>query len=141
MSVNVPGTTTPPKYRLRFFFDYGAGGCLWADNEATYAAFGYGPLDDIIADKTCQLSAETLDLARQLDMRHADYYNKDYPPDPSLWRQDECDQFNLQVDELIIRLRRELSADFEIIDRQERYQEDEHLDEYLKDPKNFRRSN
>ena len=132
-------TTGRQKYRIRFFFDYGAGGCLWADNELAKQDFGIGPIDKAIADKTGKLSDEILKLIEELDDRHADYYNKDYPPDPSLWRQSECDGFNQQVDTLLNSLKRQLSPDFEIIDKQTRYSEDEDLEEYLKDTKGFRR--
>lgn len=132
-------TTDGQKYRLRFFFDYGAGGCLWADNELAKQDFGIGPIDKTIADKTKKLSAEILKLIEELDDRHANYYNKDYPPDPSLWRQSECNDFNQQVDTLLDSLKRQLSPDFEIIDKQIRYSEDKDLEEYLKNTKGFRR--
>jgi len=37
-----------PKYKLKYFFEYGAGGCLWGDNDLTYKDFGVGPLDEMI---------------------------------------------------------------------------------------------
>ena len=37
-------------YRLRFFFDYNCGGCLWCDNEAAYQKYGVGTLDAAIFD-------------------------------------------------------------------------------------------
>ncbi len=132
-------TTGEQKYILLFFFDYGAGGCLWADNELAIQDFGIGPIDKTIAEKTGKLSGETLKLIEELDDRHADYYNKDYPPDPSLWIQSECDEFNHQVNTLLNSLKRQLSSDFEIIDKQTRYSEDKDLEAYLKDTKNFRR--
>lgn len=132
-------TTGGQKYVLRFFFDYGAGGCLWGDNELARLDFGIGPIDEIIADKTGKLSAEILNLIKELDDRHANYYNKDYPPDPSLWQQGECDDFNKQIDTVLNSLRQQLSPGFEIIDKQTRYSEDKDLEEYLKDTKNFRR--
>lgn len=30
-----------PRYRLRFFFDYYCGGCLWSGNEAAYKKFDF----------------------------------------------------------------------------------------------------
>ena len=132
-------TTGGQKYKLRFFFDYEAGGCLWADNELARQDFGIGPIDETIAEKTRKISAETLKLIRELDNRHADYYNKDYPPDPSLWRQSECDDFNQRIDKLLNSLKQQLSSDFEIVDKQTRYSEDKDLEEYLKNTKSFRR--
>ena len=112
------------KYRVRFFFDYGAGGCLWADNDRTRQDFGIGPLDRAIAERTNRIPTETLKLIEELDERHADYYNKDYPPDPSLWSQSECDRFNEQVDILLTALQSQLALEYEIIDLQPRYAEE-----------------
>ena len=131
-------TSVGQKYRVRFFFDYGAGGCLWADNGLARQEFGFGPIDESIADSG-KISADTLELIEEIDVRHSDYYNKDYPPDPSLWRQSECEEFNRKVDTLLNSLRQQLTTDFEIIDKQIRYSEDVDLTEYLKDKKNFRR--
>ncbi len=129
------------KYQLRFFFDYGAGGCLWAGDNLTMEAFGLGPIDEEIANKTGKLSAELLREIEKLDERHADYLNKDYPPDPSLWRQSDCNDFNEKVDSLLSNLTQQLSTDFEIEDRQIRYSEDEDLERYLLDPKQLKRLN
>jgi hypothetical protein len=132
--------TEQSKYKVRFFFDYGAGGCLWADNELATKHFGFGPLDETIAEKTGKISANILKKIAELDTLHATYYNQNYPPDPSLWRQSDCDKFNDLVDSLLSSLMQELLPDFEIVDKQIRYSEDDDLDEYLKDIKNFRRS-
>jgi hypothetical protein len=132
-------TNCGQNYKLRFFFDYGAGGCLWADNDLTRQEFGFGPIDETIAERTSKISADTLKQIAELDDVHADYYNKEYPPNPSLWRQSKCDDFNTLVNKLLISLRQQLSPDFEIIDKQTRYSEDEDLDKYLKDTKNFKR--
>ena len=127
------------KYKVRFFFEYGAGGCLWADNELTFTEFGVGPIDKDIATKTQTLSPETLGLIRTLDEEHSKYLNEDYPLYPSLWRQSECDNFNQSISTLLERLRNEMGDDFEIIDKQPRYSEDPDLDAYLKNFSQFRR--
>jgi len=132
-------TISGQKYRLRFFFDYGAGGCLWADNDLAKQDFGMGTIDKTIADKTGKISSDTLKYIEELDERHSDYYNKDYPPDPSLWRQSDCEDFNQKIDTLLYSLREQLQSDFEIIDKQERYSEDKDLEEYLRDTRNFKR--
>ena len=131
-------TSVGQKYRVRFYFDYGAGGCLWADNDLTRQDFGLGPIDEAITSKG-KIFASTLLLIEELDVRHSDYYNKDYPLDPSLWRQSDCDEFNKKVNTLLNSLRQQLSTEFEIIDKQIRYSEDEDLEEYLKDKRNFKR--
>jgi len=127
-----------PKYQLRFFFDYGAGGCLWATDELTRITFGLGPIDYCIAQKTNQISVDLLTKIDDPDRRHSTYLNKGYPLDPSPWSQHECDEFNKAIDELIFDLESQLH-DFEIIDQQERYIEDTDLRRYLQDPTNFKR--
>ena len=127
------------KYKLRFFFDYGAGGCLWSDNDLAYQDFGFGPIDKTIAEKTGKISEFTLMQIKELDELHSNYLNKDYPPDPSLWRQIDCDSFNEGADKLLQSLRHQLKPNFYIENRQIRYSEDEDLDRYLKDPKQFKR--
>ncbi len=124
---------------LRFFFDYGAGGCLWAGDNATRERLGLGPVDASLFDlegRHCQparveLSHLAQNLRDQLDFEHSGYLNPLYPPDPSLWAQSLCDHFNANVDRLLALLRHELGKNFDILDEQIRYEEDPQLDEYL----------
>jgi hypothetical protein len=125
-------------YKLRFFFEYGAGGCLWSANKMTYDDFGLGPIDTKISNKTGLISQETLDEIYELDLIHSSYLNPDYPLYPLLWRERDCETFYSRVDKLIERLKSNLINSFEIDDRQERYQEDPDLERYLQDPKHFR---
>src|SRR5687768_33624 len=94
-----------PKYKLRFFFEYGAGGRLWGDNDSTYKDFGVGSLDETIKEKTGLISDKTFAEINQIDILHSTYLNKNYPPDPSLWTQVECDSFNHKINNLIVKLR------------------------------------
>ncbi len=50
--------TSKAAYRLRFFFDYNCGGCLWNGNEASFEKFGLGCLDAEIYDLTGRVSQE-----------------------------------------------------------------------------------
>lgn len=111
---------------LRFFFDYGAGGCLWAGDNETREEFGPGPVDEKLF-----VSKPACDLRVQLDFEHSGYLNPLYPPDPSLWTQTLCDRFNAGVDTLLGLLRHELGASYDIVDEQQRYCEDPRLGEYL----------
>ena len=111
---------------LRFFFDYGAGGCLWAGDNETREEMGPGPVDEKLF-----FSSSARDLRDQLDFEHSGYLNPLYPPDPSLWTQALCDRFNAGVDTLLELLRRELGASYDIVDEQRRYCEDPRLGEYL----------
>ncbi|MEH3092497.1 MAG: hypothetical protein PGN20_10745 [Agrobacterium cavarae] len=124
---------------LRFFFDYGAGGCLWAGDEATLARLDVGPVDAFTFDlegrvsvrPPLELSEVAQTLRDRLDFQHSRYLNPIYPPDPSLWSQALCDRFNDDVDRLLAILRVELGNQYEIRDEQIRYVEDPELGEYL----------
>ncbi|WCR18686.1 hypothetical protein [Paracoccus alcaliphilus] len=127
------------KGALRFFFDYGAGGCLWAGDAETCASLGVGPLDAgsfglhgfALSSSKLRLSETVHRLRDQLDFQHSCYLNPLYPPDPSLWSQALCDQFNADVDRLLVLLRQELGGDYNILDEQPRYAEDARLGDYL----------
>ena len=66
-------------------------------------------------------------------------FNWDDPAAPGPWRQEECDRFNATVPVLFERLRHELGAGFDLVCEQEPLREDPDLDEYLRDPRGFRR--
>lgn len=124
---------------LRFFFGYGAGGCLWAGNDETRIKLGDGPVDAADYAPTGQvsrkpkliLSVSIHQLRDQIDFQHSGYLNPLYPPDPSLWTQGLCDRFNASVEALLALLHQELGEDYDIIDQQRRYVEDPELSEYL----------
>ncbi|MCZ4351984.1 hypothetical protein O4H61_05600 [Roseovarius aestuarii] len=127
-------------FTLKFFFDYGAGGCLWAGDDYTRDQLGFGPLDTSTFDlqgkvrrkPTLSLSSATHAIIEELDFQHSGYLNPKYPPDPSLWTQALCDDFNEGVERLLSLLKSELGTDFRIVDKQYRYVEDAELTEYLK---------
>lgn len=127
------------KGALRFFFDYGAGGCLWAGDDATREKLGVGPIDTdrhdlkerLIRPAPVAVSAAARILRDRLDAEHVSYLNPVYPPDPSLWTQARCDRFNAGVEDLLSSLRAELAMDYGIVDEQERYREDPALAAYL----------
>ena len=68
---------------LRFFFDYGAGGCLWAGDEATLARLDVGPVDASTFDlegrvsvrPSLELSEVAQTLRDRLDFQHSRYLN------------------------------------------------------------------
>ena len=47
-----------PIYKLRFFFDYNCGGCLWVGNKAAYDKFDVGCLDSEIIDLKGAISSK-----------------------------------------------------------------------------------
>ena len=124
---------------LRFFFDYGAGGCLWAGDDATRHSLGLGPVDaacynlqgQISRYQSLPLSEATGALITELDFEHSGYLNPIYPPDPSLWAQDLCDLFNAKIEHLLLLLRAELGEKYDILDQQIRHVQDQELEKYL----------
>ena len=130
---------TMTKGTLRFFFDFGAGGCLWAGDDATRSKLGVGPLDatvydlqgDVALPPRLLLPSNVHSLINRLDQEYLSYLNPLYPPDPSLWTQARCDRFNSDVDQLLLLLQVELGTNFVIIDQQKRHAEDPALGEFL----------
>ncbi|UXN09353.1 hypothetical protein N5852_13255 [Bartonella sp. HY328] len=124
---------------LHFFFDFGAGGCLWNGDKTSYELFDGGTLERAEFDLDgnmrelpfISLSKATLLLIDELDTINYYYLNQKYQPDPSPWRQSLCDEFNSKVDELLLMIIDQIGDKFEIVDTQIRYQEDPHLDAYL----------
>ena len=135
------GTTIPAmtKGSLRFFFDYGARGCLWAGDEATRSKLGVGPLDATVYDlqghiavpPRISLFRKVHSLISRLEQEYASYLNPFYPPGRSLWTQAKCERFNDNVDQLLVSLRGELGAEFVMADEQKRHTEVSTLGEFL----------
>jgi hypothetical protein len=115
---------TDKPFQVRFFFDYGAGGCLWSNNDKTYQYFGFGPIDKLIYTKIGSISFDTLELINKLDHKNATYINQNNPSGQSLWTQEECDDFNNLVEILLDRLKNEIGRYFIIIDKQPKYKVD-----------------
>src|SRR4051812_34933325 len=113
------------KYRLRYFFEYG-GPCLWAANDAAREQFGY-----CVDLNYLPLPAETIRTAGDIGNWFSRSLNPDYPPDPSPWRQEDCDRFNRATAELLALIRDQLGSEFEIVDEQKPMVEDPDLDIYL----------
>lgn len=90
-------------------------------------------------DTKLPLSAEALRRCVELSAWHDTSLNQAYPPDPSPWRQPECDRFNEAVDHLLAAIRAELGEQFEVTNEQPRTVEDPDLGAYLVDPMRFRR--
>lgn len=126
--------TAPEPYRASFFFDYGSGRCLWADNDRTRDRFDY-PIDHDELPLSPATAATLTELCDRVDRS----LNWDYPPHPGPWRQVECERFNADVAGAIARLRAELGPEWEIDDNFRPLAEDGDLDRYLADPKGFRR--
>lgn len=125
---------TMPSYRVRFFFDWGSGCCLWAANDQTRDRFGYP-----IHHHDLELPDG---LAHELDRLEAwrnTALNWDYPPDPGPWREPECEAFNAAVTAAFGALAEALGRDWELVYENEEMHEDPELDRYLADPRGFER--
>jgi len=101
----------PAKYRLRYFFDWGAGVCLWSDNEASRERFDY-PVD-----------VEELPLPTTIRRRaffviawHDTFMDWEHAPDSSHWWPKEQEPFNAAAQELLQLLREHLGPEFDVVD-------------------------
>jgi hypothetical protein len=120
-------STKNPTYRLRFFFDYGCGGCLWSDNEAAYQKFDVGTLDAEIYDTNGNLSREAKinlpELIKQkvvkLDQLYCESLNWEDPGGDSMWDKTQWDYFHSQTRDLCQEIAQQMGDDFEIIYKQE----------------------
>ncbi len=110
----------------RFFFDYRAGSPVWTSE-------GPEPLDELPISQA--LRDELARLASWFDTS----LNWDYPPDPTPWREPECQAFNQAAEAALSRLRAELGPSWRISNEHWELHEDPDLDRYLADPKGFRR--
>ena len=93
-------------YLLRFFDDYGSG-WLWAGNDAAFAAFDVGPLDDRLP-----LSAATQAEADALSVLHASTLNMADPLSPLPLSPAFCNDFNVRAVELWQAMQADLGPDF-----------------------------
>lgn len=130
-----PGRSTEHRYQIRFFYDWGCDLPFWCGNDAARAKFDVGAIEP----EELGLTPQTSKTVRALAEWHDTSLNWDYPPNPSPWRQEECDRFNAAVESLLETIRAELSEEYQLIDQQRRAREDPDLDRYLADPKGFRR--
>jgi hypothetical protein len=123
------------KYVLRFWFEWRSVTVFWPTNDAAYERFGIGA----ILPEELPRTPDTQRWVREVAEWHDDSLNWEYPPDPGPWREEECARFNAAVHELYAMVVRELGAPSEVIFAADELHEAPDLDEYLRDPKGFRR--
>jgi hypothetical protein len=97
--------------KLRLMFEWG-GGCLWANDDASIAAFGVGPIESklfLLPDTCSQLvqMSSWHDTSRDWDNVHR-------LQDPTPWSIQEQIRFERAVDEMQSMLRAELGPEFEV---------------------------
>jgi len=124
-----------PTYKLNFWFEWLADTCFQAADVVTSEKFGIG----MIAPERLPLKQETITQVKLLSQWHDTSLNWDYPPNPGLWRQEECNRFNAAAKQLFDTITVELGETFEIAYSQIDLVEDPELDKYLNDPQNFKR--
>ncbi|NBB26979.1 hypothetical protein [Cellulophaga sp. BC115SP] len=115
-----------PTYRLRFFFDYNCGGCLWCDNDASYQKFDVGVLDSEIYDLNGNIVQEAKiklpSLIRQrvleLDKLYTESLNWNDPSGQSLWDKAQWESFYEQTRDLHKQISLALGDDFKIVYKQ-----------------------
>ena len=90
-------------------FEWG-GGCIWCGNEATIKKFDIGPIEDLLP-----LSQGIRTELANLSAWHDKALDWDCPTDPSPWSVGEFQRFHLAVQNILIRLAKELGADYEIV--------------------------
>lgn len=109
------------KYEFKFFFDFGAGGCLWPSNQLALETFDR-PADAVIKDlqgkviynplEQLPLSKETLSHIQKLDAQYFNYLNQDNPSETIIF---DKELFLVQAKDLFNQIKKELEKDFEII--------------------------
>jgi len=102
------------KYRLRYFFDPGAGICLWADNEDAKRRFGYA-----VEPRELSLPENTWRRAMHLCSWYDTSLDWSYPPGPSPWGAEELRRFNNEAQIFLAELREQLGPDFDLVDESE----------------------
>lgn len=95
---------------LRFFFDFGAGTCLWSGNDHTRQQFGY-PVDPAKLPLPSTIVRRVHFLCAWYDT----FLDWENAPDASRWWPREEAAFTLATQELLVLLREHLGPDYEVV--------------------------
>lgn len=114
-------------YRMRFFFEYGGGGCLWCDNDAAFERYGFGSVDADIYGLDGKISRKaSLEFVNPIRQKIDDFnilYDKSLnwndPGGDSLWDDEEWKTFYAQTRALCKEISVFLGDEFDIIYLQE----------------------
>jgi len=98
-----------PVYKLRYFFDYGSGRCLWAANEEARERFDYAVGFDAL-----NLPFEVQSVGVRLLQRYDSSLDWDNPAGPSLWSDHDWANFYRDAEQFLEQVRACLGTDFEI---------------------------
>ncbi len=96
--------------RLRYFFDPGAGICLWAADDEARGRFGYS-----VELEKLELSKDTIALGNRLLSSFDGSINWKDPAGPSLWSEQQRSQFMQESVSFYERLVSELGSEFNVV--------------------------
>jgi hypothetical protein len=116
-----------PLYKLRFFFDYYCGGCLWSHNDAAFAKFGFGILDaatydlkgNIIGEAKINLPPSIRKEIIALDKLYVESLNQKNPGGASLWNELQWENFYHRARAIHKKISLALGDAFEVVYAQE----------------------
>jgi len=115
-------------YKLRYFFDYNCGGCLWSGDKATREKYDAGTLDseifnlkgELVEDARIKLPVPTKEKVQKLDALFSESLNWENPSGPSPWSQLQWESFYEQARDLHAEICGILGDDFEVINEVEK---------------------
>jgi len=99
-------------YRLRFFFDAGAGVYLWSSDASARERYGIA-----ISPEQLPLSAATQQAVNRLVRWYDASLDWDNPAGPTPWSPEECVRFNAAARALLTQLRLQLGTDYDLVDK------------------------
>lgn len=97
------------KYIIRLMFEWG-GGNLWCGTDVARATFDVGPIEDRLPLSDA--------LRRELDELgawHDTSLNREYPPDPGPWADEERARFEAAAMLVLERVREDLGPEFQVV--------------------------
>jgi hypothetical protein len=115
-----------PVYKLKFFFDYNSGGCLWCDNNTAREKFGVGILDadifdlngNIIQNAKIELPKNIKEEISKLDKLYSTSLNWNDPTGKSLWSENQWNEFDKRAKKIHIKIAKLLGDKYELEYRQ-----------------------
>ena len=98
------------KYKIRYFFDYSAGSCLWSGNELTKKKYGY----PILNFEKLGLSNTTIqEITHLVSVYETSFSNEN--PQHLAWTIKQCANFDFDSKKLFEKISNELHESFELI--------------------------
>lgn len=86
------------------------GTCLWSVNDLAKSKFDYA-----IANEKLPISKPLIEELYSLEEEYHGYLDWEYPPNPSLWTENQKSYFRNRANDAYLKLLSELGNDFEVI--------------------------